>query len=351
MTTSIELVRQQSPAYSRANLTERQQYIAMLARAGDLLPEKLRGAPVRDPQTNQLVTMGNVGKTFLLAETGDMLGIHPMAAMTGVHIIDGKPSISANLMSGLVRKAGHTLRVKVTGSVEAGDLQATAQLIRVDDPDFTFEVTWTLADAERAGLWPAKPNSNWQKYPKAMLKARVISEIVREAAGDVLMGGSVYTPEELGAAVDEQGDPVEMPQVPEQPQQAPAEAAPEQPAAAPEAPKEAPIADGPAPDADALPDYPAAIRAIKTRADAAALYQQVKHAGHLDAEVKVGRKKVKLGEEIVRIGQALAEAEAAPPAADPTTGEVQEDVVVAEIVEDEHAHNPDGDNPDEGAKD
>lgn len=200
----------QSTAYSRASLEERQRYVGALAKAGDLLPPNYRGGMVRNPDTNQMVQMGSAGKIMLMAETGDMLGIHPMAALVGVHIIEGKPSLSANLMNGLVRKAGHILRVRVTGSIEDETLQATATLIRHDDPDFPFEVTWTLADAKRAGLWPGKESSNWRKYPRAMLKSRVISEIIREGAADVLMGGNVYTPEELGAQVNEQGEPIEL---------------------------------------------------------------------------------------------------------------------------------------------
>ena len=227
MTASTDLV-VQSTAYSRANLAERGDYVNRLARAGNLLPESLTTfAPVGP--NGQLVKVGDPGKVLLMAETGDMLGIHPVAALTGVHIIEGKPSISANLMGGLVRRAGHVLRVETIGSVDDGSLVATAQLIRRDDPDFTFRVTWNVGKATRAGLLPGKANSNWQKYPEAMMKARAISEIIREGAPDVLMGGNVYTPEELGAAVDEQGEPVDMQQVPDPSQDGTASPASAQP--------------------------------------------------------------------------------------------------------------------------
>lgn len=152
-------------------------------------------------------------------EYGNMLGIHPLAAMTGVHVMDGKPTASSALMSALVRRAGHKLRVKVTGTVEGGDLAATATIVRSDDPDFTFEATWTLQRGLRAGLvdrLDVDPNgrtivvsktqngkpSNWEKFPEAMVKARAISEVAREACEEALCGVH-YTPEELGAIVDE----------------------------------------------------------------------------------------------------------------------------------------------------
>ena len=57
----------------------------------------------------------NPGNVLYAIEYGDMLGLSPMAAITGVHIIEGKPSASAGLISALVRRAGHKLRVSGNG--------------------------------------------------------------------------------------------------------------------------------------------------------------------------------------------------------------------------------------------
>jgi hypothetical protein len=128
-------------------------------------------------------------------EYGRTIGLSPMAAITGVHVIEGKPSASAGLISGLVRRAGHKLRV-------TGDAQtATCTIIRSDDPDHPFVVTFTMDDARTAGL--ANKNT-WKQYPSSMLKARAISQCARDACEEVLFGLH-YTPEELGAEVDEEG--------------------------------------------------------------------------------------------------------------------------------------------------
>jgi hypothetical protein len=129
-------------------------------------------------------------------EYGEMLGLAPMAAITGIHIIEGKPSASAGLISGLVRRAGHKLRVH-------GDARsATCQIVRSDDPDYTFEVTFTMDDAKAAGL-TGKPV--WKNYPASMLKARAITQCARDACEEALYGLH-YTPEELGAEVDAEGE-------------------------------------------------------------------------------------------------------------------------------------------------
>lgn len=193
---------------SIAGINGRLRYARELANAG-LLPQHYRRQPAN---------------VLYAVEYGLMLGVHPMAAINGVHVIDGKPTASPALMSALVRTAGHKLRIRVTGTVEAGDLQATATLIRSDDPDHPFEATWTLQDAERAELCTLSVDQQgrtvitardrkgnrlpWEKYPKAMLKARSTGEVCREGAEEVLCGAH-YTPEELGAMVNEEGEVIE----------------------------------------------------------------------------------------------------------------------------------------------
>lgn len=310
-----------SNAYSRASLTERQQYVLTLSRAADLLPAHLRGGMAKNEATGRMEAIGNVGKTFFLAETGDMLGIHPMAAVIGVHIIDGKPSISANLMTGLVRKAGHKLRVWVDGKIEDETLAAHAQLIRSDDPDFTFNVTWTLADAKKAGLYPGKAGSNWDKYTRAMLKSRVTSEIVREGASDVLMGGNIYTPEELGATVTEDGEVIDMPVV-------------SQPGTGEPRP-ETPIVDEPATEGTVEFDWVQAIADAQNKSEVQTLYRRARDNGLLMMEVKIGRRKPRpLGEILTEVGKAFAEAEANAPIATESDAD-DPNVVDAVVVEDD----------------
>jgi hypothetical protein len=105
--------------------------------------------------------------------------------------------------------------------VKGDGRSATAQIIRADDPDWTYEVTWDLRRAEQAGLcqikdgkpWARDRNGKptaWEKYPAAMLKARAITEVARDACEDVLFGLH-YTPEELGAYVNQDGEPVDAP--------------------------------------------------------------------------------------------------------------------------------------------
>lgn len=167
------------------SLSERLRYAEALSQAG-LLPGAYRGR-----SANVLVAI----------ETGYMLGIAPMAALHNIHLIEGKPTYSAALMAALVRKAGHRLRVRLVD-----DHTAEAELIRSDDPEWPYRARWTTQRARNAGLLG---KDVWKRYRENMLKNRAISEVIRDGAQDVFLG-PVYVPEELGATVDADGDPVSI---------------------------------------------------------------------------------------------------------------------------------------------
>ncbi len=143
---------------------------------------------------------GNPANLMFAAEYADALGISRIHVLTSIAVINGRPTPSADLMAAMVRQHGHKLRIV------GDDTYAEATLIRSDDPDFEYIARWDEAKARTAGLWGNK--GPWSLYPAAMLRSRAISEVVRMGASDVMAGG-IYTPEELGAVVDESGYTVE----------------------------------------------------------------------------------------------------------------------------------------------
>lgn len=271
--TELALTTDAATNYARAPRTERLAYTWELAKAGALLPRTA---------TDRVETFEEqAGRVFYLAELGAMMGIHPLEALNGIHLIEGKPSISSALMSALVRKAGHKLRVAESGSWRARDYVATVTIVRSDDPDYPTVMSFGYEDAERASLLS---KANWQKYGPSMSIARAISKCARAAAEDAL-GGARYTPEELGATVDEAGevinlghvDPDPVPSNP-QPVSNPVDdrpaptAQPKQPAPAAQA---APA--GPAP-VDAPPSVPAAAQVPDDQIIASVPTAAIQHA-------------------------------------------------------------------------
>jgi hypothetical protein len=198
MTAEIELARPRV-----GGLAEKMQYAKALAVA-DLLPGHFKRQPAN---------------VLWAVEYAEALRLPTIAAITGVHVMDGKPTPSAALMSALVRRAGHRLRLSHDPSTKHGiHGMAWCEITRVDDPDYTFRTEWTIERAVAAELceikngkiWHRTKNGktgNWQKFPVAMMKARALSECARDACEEALMGMH-YTAEELGADVDVDGDPI-----------------------------------------------------------------------------------------------------------------------------------------------
>lgn len=138
----------------------------------EFVPSALRGKPAA------------VGAAIL---AGRELGVGPMTALQHLHIIDGRPSMSALLMRALVLAHGHHIRL----------IESTAtrcQLAgRRSDEDSETLVAYTLNDARAAGL---DQKRNWRTMPADMLLARATARLCRFLFADVI-GGMPYTAEEL----------------------------------------------------------------------------------------------------------------------------------------------------------
>ena len=126
-------------------------------------------------------------RAITLALVGQELGIGPSAAIMGIHIIEGKPSVSANLMASQLKKSGkYNYRVRentATACCIAFFELSAGKSEEIGVSEFTIE------DAKTAGLLR---NPTWQKYPKAMLFNRAMSQGVRTFAPDVFGGSAVY---------------------------------------------------------------------------------------------------------------------------------------------------------------
>lgn len=201
-------------SYITAGLQERADYIARLA-PSTILPTAYRG---------------NAANAFVAAETGAALGLEPLQALASIAVINGRATLSSDLMAAVIRRAGHTLRI-----VENSPESVTATLIRADDKKFEFTVTWDKDKATKAGLWGQR--GPWSQYPTQMLRARAITEVARQGASEALMG-MIYSPEDFGATITDTGEVIEAEVIDEAPAKS-APAAPKpasKPAAAPSQP-------------------------------------------------------------------------------------------------------------------
>jgi hypothetical protein len=112
-------------------------------------------------------------------------GLHPIQAMRQYHIIKGRPAMRADAMQAAFQNAGGKIQW-----IERSDTKCSAEFSHPAGGVCT--VTWSIETAKQAGL---TGNPTWQKFPRAMLSARVVSEGCRAVYPAVVCG--LYTPEEI----------------------------------------------------------------------------------------------------------------------------------------------------------
>jgi hypothetical protein len=107
------------------------------------------------------------------------LGIPPMQALNGgLNLIQGKVEISARMMSALIRKAGHKIKVQ-----ECTNTQCVLYGTRGDTGE-TQSSSFCIQEAQMAGL--VKQGGGWTKWPKDMCFARALSRLARQLFSDVI---------------------------------------------------------------------------------------------------------------------------------------------------------------------
>ena len=148
--------------------------------------------PVNDIQTmavavvkSQLFGMKTVEQATALMLIAQAEGYHPALAARDYHIIQGRPTPKAETMMARFQQQGGKVEWKTLT-----DEEVTAVFSHPSGGSAT--VSWTILQAKAANL---TSKDVWRQYPRAMLRARVISEGIRTVYPGVSVG--VYTPEEL----------------------------------------------------------------------------------------------------------------------------------------------------------
>ena len=148
--------------------------------------------------------MDSAPKILVAMMHGAALGLSAMQAIQNIHVIKGKPTLSADLMGAVVRSSSACLYLR---EAEATITRVTMVCARADDPDHEFSRTWTMDDAKRAKL---AESQTWKSYPRQMLRARCLSEICRAVFPEVV--GGFYVPTEMNDEVHAEPQTVSTPE-------------------------------------------------------------------------------------------------------------------------------------------
>lgn len=133
---------------------------------------------------------GKPDDVFATVVAGQALGLKPVVALMNCAVINGRPTFEGEVLLGLIRQHGHSVR-----RTECSAERVVVVGKRADNGDVQ-EVVWTRERAERAGL---AGKATHKTYPELMLTWRAITELARVLFSDVTLGLASYTAEELGA--------------------------------------------------------------------------------------------------------------------------------------------------------
>lgn len=128
-------------------------------------------------------------------EAGLELGIPPVVALSKIYIIEGKPSMAPELMAARIKSSGEYDYTVKKLDADGCELEFTRNGKAIGISTFARE------DAEAAQL---QKKDNWIKYFRNMCFARAMSNGARWYCPHLIAGA--YVPEELGAAVNEDGE-------------------------------------------------------------------------------------------------------------------------------------------------
>ena len=141
----------------------------------------------------------DMAKAIVKMMAGAEMGFGPFASMQGIHIIQGKPVLSAGLITAAIEndpRYGYQVEYLENDG---------CRLVFYQHGHPVGHYAFMEDDAQRAGLLG---KDSWKKWPKDMYFSRAVSGGARKYAAGIF-GGSVYTPDEFDLEMDEEGDVVE----------------------------------------------------------------------------------------------------------------------------------------------
>lgn len=155
----------------------------------------------------------NAAQVVVKVLAGRDLGIPPVPAMTGIHIVQGHVTLAASTMAALIQRSQkYRYRIVSLTNIECRIefYERLGRRLYQDQPDEALigVSVFTLDDAKRAGL--VRDRSPWTHYPRNMLFARALSNGARWFTPEIFYG-PVYVPEEVS---DQTTEPTATPPTP-----------------------------------------------------------------------------------------------------------------------------------------
>lgn len=140
----------------------------------------------------------------------------PLTVMQNLHIIQGKPSFSAQFLVASWNACGRFAPIRYQWTEKRDGCRAISKDLETGEVLIGTQITMAMAKAEG---WYGKPGSKWQTMPEQMLMYRAGTFLVRAYAAEIALG--IQTTEEAEditgmTAVDVTSDDLKRIEVPAQ---------------------------------------------------------------------------------------------------------------------------------------
>lgn len=155
--------------------------LAELLAKSELLPKALRG---------------KAADVALMIMAGTEMGFGPGTSLRSIHVIEGRPSLSASAKVALVRASG---KAKYFDCVEDTDDRVTYETMRVESMK-PQRWTYTRQDVKNAGL---NTKDNHRLFSRQMMHARCKSALCENVYEDVINGIATTEDVEFMSAIED----------------------------------------------------------------------------------------------------------------------------------------------------
>ena len=151
--------------------------VAKFYAASDFVPASFKGKPEN---------------CAIAIEMATRMDMNPVMVMQQMYIVNGKPSISSQLIIAMINNCGQFEPLRFEKNDKTGeDAGVRAYTYRKNDPEHKLEGTWITKKMVKDSHWGAK----WQEIPEQMFKYRAAVFWARLNAPEITMG--FYTKDEV----------------------------------------------------------------------------------------------------------------------------------------------------------
>jgi len=175
-----------------------------LATRPENLPERLKDlmAEATILANSRIVPLAYMGKpeaVFAVVQYGKELGIGPMMALQNIAFINGKPSLGSELRSAVAHKHPEYAGMEIVESTEKKCVVKVYRKFKHQKEPTCFMGSFSIEEAQKAGLLKLSADSAWSKWTKRMLFHRANAFAHQDAFPDIDTG--IHTEEEMNPEV------------------------------------------------------------------------------------------------------------------------------------------------------